>query len=228
MKILYISPINTVGTLDLWKKFHESQGNECKYITLFKSPLDVNNGICLNLPFVAHSKSLVGARRTYYKMTRGDLGEYEPKEGCPPVWAPSSILESGYFKFRDWWWSFKIESIIKQLDLESYDIYHLEWGLDFYRSAKFIKRLNNKKIICTYHGQDLRTRGVIPDVDKISNLNLTSELDLLEKQYISSLNRYSESVDFSFIDDLPSAKIKNIFTPILFSEDSSINVKLFK
>ena len=50
LKILYISPINTVGTLDLWKTFHESKGNQCEYITLFKSPLDVNNGICLNLP----------------------------------------------------------------------------------------------------------------------------------------------------------------------------------
>ena len=76
MKILYISPINTVGTLDLWKKFHESKGNKCEYITLFKSPLSVDNGICLNLPFIAHSKLSVGARRTYYKMARGN-GEYQ-------------------------------------------------------------------------------------------------------------------------------------------------------
>ena len=45
MKILYISPINTVGTLDLWKRFHELNGHQCDYITLFKSPLDVKNGI---------------------------------------------------------------------------------------------------------------------------------------------------------------------------------------
>ena len=181
MKILYISPINTVGTLDLWKKFHESKGNQCDYITMFKSPLDVKNGICLDLPFIAHSQSSVNARRKYYKMTRGNMGEYEPKEGYPPAWKPNSLLESLYFKSRDWMWSFKIEPAIKKLNLESYDIYHFEWGLDMYRDARFIKRLGDKKIICTYHGQDLRTRGIIPEVDKASNLNLTSELDLLSK-----------------------------------------------
>ena len=179
MKILYISPINTVGTLDLWKKFHESKGNECTYVTLFKSPLGVNNGICFNLPFVAHSKSSVGLRRAYYKMIKGNSGEYEPKEGSHPTWEPNSSFESTYFKIRDWIWSFKIEPAIRKLELTSYDIYHLEWGLGLYRDARFIRNLDKKKIICTYHGQDLRTRGVIPEIDKMTNLNLTSELDLL-------------------------------------------------
>ena len=181
MKILYISPINTVGMLDLWKAFHESKGNQCEYITLFKSPLDVNNGICLNLPLVAHAKSSVSARRKYYKMTRGNLGEYEPKSGCPPIWQPNSLFESAYFRLRDWIWSFKIEPIIRKFNLNSYDIYHLEWGLDMYRDARFAKSLGDKKIVCAYHGQDLRTRGVIPSIDAVSNLNLTSELDLLDK-----------------------------------------------
>ncbi|NOZ03193.1 MAG: glycosyltransferase, partial [FCB group bacterium] len=38
-----------------------------------------------------------------------------------------------------------------------------------------------KAISCTYHGQDLRTRGVIPAIDAASRLNVTSELDLLNK-----------------------------------------------
>ena len=181
MKILYISPINTVGTLDLWKKFHESKGNECTYLTLCESPLGVDNGICLNLPLLAHSNTTVGLRRMYYKIIRGNTGDYEPKEGFPPTCNPNSSFELMYFKLRDWLWSFKIESAIQNYDLESYDIYHLEWGLSLYRDARFIKKLNKKKIICTYHGQDLRTRGVIPKIDAISNLNLTSELDLLSK-----------------------------------------------
>ena len=181
MKILYISPINTVGTLDLWKKFHESKGNQCTYLTLCKSPLGVDNGLCLNLPWLAHSNTRVGLRRLYYKMIRGGVGEYQPKEGFPPLCTPNSSFESIYFKLRDWLWSFKIESSIKKFDLKSYDIYHLEWGLGLYRDARFIKSLQNKKIICTYHGQDLRTRGVLPEIEQLSNLNLTSELDLLSK-----------------------------------------------
>ncbi len=181
MRILYISPLNTVGTLDLWKKFHESKGNECTYLTLYKSPLGVDNGICLNLPLIAHSKISIELRRIYYKMTRGETGEYKAKSGYPPICQNDSIFEASYFKLRDWIWSFKLEYIINKLDLASYDIYHLEWGLGLYRDARFIKNLNKKKIICTYHGQDLRTRGVIDDIDKLSNLNITSELDLLSK-----------------------------------------------
>jgi len=32
MRILYISPENTVGTLSTWKNFHISQGNTCEFI----------------------------------------------------------------------------------------------------------------------------------------------------------------------------------------------------
>ena len=58
--------------------------------------------------------------------------------------------------------------------------------------------------------------------------SLVVELDLLEKQYISIMTTYSNNIDFSFIDNMPNAAIKNNFTPILFSKDSDINVKLFK
>ena len=43
MKILYISPENTVGTLSLWKRAHEELGNHCRYITYYPS-LVVNLG----------------------------------------------------------------------------------------------------------------------------------------------------------------------------------------
>jgi len=64
-----------------------------------------------------------------------------------------------------------------------YDIYHFEWGLDLYRDCRFAKEISkqNKPIICTYHGQDMRTRGVIKELNQISSLNLTSEVDLLYK-----------------------------------------------
>ena len=58
--------------------------------------------------------------------------------------------------------------------------------------------------------------------------SLVIELDLLEKQYMSIMDTYSDDVDFSFIDNMPDVGIKNEFTPILFSENTSINVKLFK
>jgi len=183
MKILYISPENTVGTLSLWKKAHEGRGNECTFITLFPSLQEFDPGICLNLPLIKSGPWYTKSRRHYYKITRGMKGGHEEKEGYPPVWEPNSIMEQKYFHFRDWLWSKWVEPAIQKYNLKEYDIFHLEWGLEFYRDGRFVKKLSKleKPIICTYHGQDLRTRGVIPAIDEVSCLNLTSELDLLKK-----------------------------------------------
>ena len=183
MKILYISPENTVGTLGLWKRVHELYGNECTIITLYNTKYHDNEGICLNLPLIKSNSLYMMGRHLYYKLTRDTKGDYRELKGYPPTWTPSSIFEKVYFHFRDWIWHFKIERIIKNLNLLDYDVFHLEWGLEFYRDGRFVKQLKelDKSIICTYHGQDLRTRGVIPIIDKVSKLNLTSELDLLKK-----------------------------------------------
>ena len=183
MKILYLSPENTVGTLNLWKQAHEAKGNECTFITLYKSKHKYDLGICLNLPLIYTNSWYLHGRNRYYQIFRGDLGDYKEKEGYPPTWVPNTFLEKKYFQFRDWLWHFKVESAIEKLELLDYDIIHLEWGLEFYRDGRFVKKLVKlgKPIICTYHGQDLRTRGVIPEIDNASSLNVTSELDLLQK-----------------------------------------------
>ena len=56
LKILYIAPENTVGTLSTWKKFHESRGNKCDFITFYKTPNEFDSGICLNLPLISSDK----------------------------------------------------------------------------------------------------------------------------------------------------------------------------
>ena len=183
MKILYISPENTVGTMTLWKNIHKKNGNECEVLTMYKSLNQSEPGICLNLPLISSKKSYLNARHKYYKIFKGKLGDYQELEGFPPTWGANSFLEKSYFNFRDWVWSFYVEEAIREYDLYNYDIYHFEWGLDFYRDCRFAKELykRNKTIICTYHGQDMRTRGVIKELDQISDLNLTSEVDLLSK-----------------------------------------------
>lgn len=183
MKILYISPENTVGTLPLWKKAHETRGNECRIVTLYKTAYQPDDGICLNVPLVAANPAYMKTRHKYYQRTRGPRGDYREKSGYPPTWEPDSTAEQWYFRFRDWLWHFRIEPAIERYNLQNYDIYHFEWGLDLYRDGRFAKKMAaaGKPIACTYHGQDMRTRGVIPVMDSLSQLNLTSELDLLEK-----------------------------------------------
>ena len=183
MKVLYIAPENTVGTLSLWKQAHESRGNECTFITLYHTKHRYDPGICLNLPLVKASPWYMKSRHRYYQLARGADGDYQEKDGYPPIWEPNSTLEKWYFQFRDWLWSFKVERAIEELDLLNYDIYHLDWGLEFYRDGRFVNKLKElgKPVVCTYHGQDLRTRGVIAAIDKASSLNVTSELDLMQK-----------------------------------------------
>ena len=83
---------------------------------------------------------------------------------------------------RDQLWSGIIDEAIDKYNLYDFDIYHFEWGLDFFRDFRFAKEIKRrgKKLVCHYHGQDIRTRGIFKDIDKISNLNLTNEIDLLD------------------------------------------------
>ena len=169
--------------MSLWKKAHEMNGNKCDFVTMYQNHNQSDSGICLKLPLISTSRAYLKYRHLYYKYYRGSLGEHQEKDGFPPIWEPNSFIEKLYFVIRDWIWHFYIDKAIEKYALYDYDIYHFEWGLDLYRDCRFAKKLSkkNKPIICTYHGQDMRTRGVIKEMDKISKLNITSELDLLYK-----------------------------------------------
>ena len=179
MKILYISPEHTVGALSLWKKEHEKRGNECRFVSLYRSASGFEEDICLDLPLVSTGKFYNNLRN----FVHGDFSRVSRKEGFPPVWSPSNIAESIFFKLRESIWSRYVEKAIIKYGLSDFDIYHLEWGMEFYRDGRFISKMKKegKRVVCTYHGQDMRNRGVIPAIDALSDLNLTSELDLLQK-----------------------------------------------
>ena len=181
MKILYISPENTVGTLSTWKKFHESKNNQCDFITFYKTANNFDAGMCLNLPFISTGYLYRKLRSIYYYNKYGENGEYSIKPGHPPIWKTSKYYEKQFFKLRDKLWYKIITRKLKKINLLDYDVYHFEWGLDFYRDCSFSKKIAKlgKPIICTYHGQDLRTRGVIEPLNSLSKINFTSELDLL-------------------------------------------------
>ncbi len=70
MKILYISPQNTVGTLGSWQRVHAARGNECRTITYFPSPMGFGDDICLHLP--------LAGRRAWFRRLR--IEENSPDE----------------------------------------------------------------------------------------------------------------------------------------------------
>ncbi len=181
LKILYISPENTAGTLNYWKKAHELNNNFCRFVTFFKSAAGYEDDILLNLPLIASRPWYL---RTRLLMTK-HLERRKPWQdlaGHPPIWQPPG-WQKILIRIREWLWTPQIKRAIQRYNLDDFDIYHFEWGTDFYRNAKFARKLKErgKKIICHYHGQDMRHRGVIPAMDQLSDLNLTNELDLLAR-----------------------------------------------
>jgi len=178
LKILYISPENTVGTLTYWKRAHELNGNVCRYVTWYRSFGGYPEDICLNLPLIAAQPWFIKPRLAFIRhIDRRD--PYAALPGYPPYWNPPN-WQKKLFRMREILWQPIIDRAIREYGLEDFDVYHFEWGADFYRDARFAKKMKarGKKIICSYHGQDMRNRGVIPEMDKISDLDLTSELDL--------------------------------------------------
>jgi hypothetical protein len=102
-------------------------------------------------------------------------------EGGKRIWRTRSGLETLLFTLRDTLWAPRIYAAIERFDLLSFDIYHLESGSGFFRDSRIIKKLKamGKKLVCYYLGTDLRDRGVIPEVDQLSDLNITTEFDHL-------------------------------------------------
>jgi len=181
-RILYISPEHVSGALNLFQRGHRARGHECRFVTFFPSSSGFPEDICLNLPFMPNSRVVKKAKNLIYRGSPAMMGQGD-REGHPPVWRTSTAAEAAFFWLRDGLLSGRIERAIRQYGFDQFDLYHLDQGLDFYRDARFIKRMKARGayVTCFYHGTDLRNRGVIPEVDEISDLNLTSELDLLQK-----------------------------------------------
>lgn len=93
-----------------------------------------------------------------------------------------SPMERVLLAFRDSLRTFEFRRLVNSHDLLGFDIYHFHGGIGFFRDARWARRLAQmgKTIICNYHGPDLRSRGVIPEIDRISHLNITNEFDLID------------------------------------------------
>jgi hypothetical protein len=175
LKILHLAPQNYAGVPYSFYKMHLHCGDQSRLITFHKNSLDFPEDICLNLPLPDFSVA---------KKWRKHTVSIREKESPPlaPVFAPKNIFEQFYFSLNDLLKKNKIEKIIKEYDLDNFDIIHFDAGLDFFRnSSQAIKwKKQGKKIVCCYFGSDLRIRGIIKSLDEISDLNITSEYDHLK------------------------------------------------
>ncbi len=95
---------------------------------------------------------------------------------------PGNSAQKIWRACRDTYLRKKIPGLVKQYKLDEYEIVHYHGGRDYTWSADLAQYLHERgaKISCVYHGTDLRIEGVIPQLDKLSQLNLTSEHDLVD------------------------------------------------
>jgi glycosyltransferase involved in cell wall biosynthesis len=179
MKILHIAAEHVSGTLSLFQAEHRRRGNECRYVTFFHSHYHFPEDICLNLPLMPDKKWVRMGKRVLGAI-RGS-GSHSICKGTPPFWNPP-LWERWLFLARDEFLRSRIEAAIEEYRLHDFDVYHLDGGLEFYRDARTLKKWVGvgKKVVCFYHGTDLRNRGILPEIDKLTHLRLTSEWDLLE------------------------------------------------
>lgn len=174
LKILHLAPQNYAGVPYDFFKMHNSAGDYSRLITYHKNPINFPEDICLNLPLPDFGFAKQWRRK---KVTDRENISFD----SVPYFVPKNILERLYFSINDGLKKKKIEETIQKYNLNEFDIIHYDAGLDFYRypeqALKWKKE--GKKIVCCYYGSDLRLRGLIKELDDITDLNITSEYDHL-------------------------------------------------
>jgi hypothetical protein len=174
LKILHLAPQNYAGVPYDFFKMHNSAGDYSRLITYHKNPVDFPEDVCLDLPLPSF-----GLAKEWRKKKASD--KVNIKTDMPGYFVPKNILERLYFYLNDKQRRTRVEEAIEKYNLNDFDIIHYDAGLDFYRFPRQALKWKKegKKIVCCYYGSDLRLRGTINELDKISDLNLTSEYDHL-------------------------------------------------
>jgi hypothetical protein len=179
LKILHLCDQNWVGTASTFVKYHNRFGNYSRLVTLSRCASEFEEDICLNLPLVRGSAFDMALKRVMNALHSNACKSVDTEKGR--VWRPRSGFESLLFTLRDSLWAPRVYSAVRRYDLLDFDIYHLESGAGFFRDSRLIRKLKamGKKIVCYYLGTDIRDRGIIPEIDELSDLNITTEFDHL-------------------------------------------------
>src|ERR1039457_5720678 len=115
LKILHLAPQNYAGVPYSFYKMHLQCRDQSRLRTFHKNSLDFPEDICLNLPLPNFSVA---------KKWRKHIVTTRERESAPVahVFAPKNIFEQYYFSLNDLLKKNKIEKIIKEYDLDSFDI----------------------------------------------------------------------------------------------------------
>lgn len=217
-KVLHIAPENTAGVPFNVTKMQNMFGMDARLITFYKIPYDFPEDICLSLPL---PRSKVAMKWREYKQSKLQSNIKEQKIDKwthLPYFSPKNTIEEAYMKLRESKNKNKFLKALKDVDADSFDIIHFDGGIDFFSDSHLAKslKMKGKKIVNCYFGDDLRTRGIVREMDEMSDLNLTFEYDhTLRHPNINFLFFPFDNSNVPFIDDetYSSRPVKVIHSP---------------
>lgn len=179
-------------------------GLPARLITFYKIPYNFPEDICLDLP-LPRSRIAMLWREFKQSKLHEDLSEQNiDKWKHMPEFAPKNALEKFYRSLREKRNESKFQNALDELDIGKFNIVHFDGGMDFYSDSRLAKKWKSegKKIVNCYFGDDLRTRGIVKEMDELSDLNLTYEYDhTLRHPNISFLFFPFDNSDIEYISD---------------------------
>ncbi len=180
-RILHLAPQNISGVPITFVRAERQLGLESRLITLMRDPRGYEEDVCLELPFLG-SRGVKWIKRAVSPPARLQISNRALQDVVtPPRWQPHSFSEKILIALRERSWQARISRAMREIDFWNFDLYQLEGGLEFFRDGRTVRELKRrgKKIVCLYTGSDLRTRGLIPAIDRCADLRLTLEYDHL-------------------------------------------------
>ncbi len=201
--------MNYAGVPYSFYEMHTNCGDYSRLITFHSNPTQFKEDICLNLP-LPNFKFVKAWRRK--KVSEREKN----KISTAPEFKPNNFIERYYFRINDFLKKKKISEVIEKYKLDDFDIIHYDAGLDFFRYPHVAQKWKRegKKIVCCYYGSDLRLRGIIKEIDEISDLNITSEYDHLAlKKDLNYLFYPYDPSELPGLDNFSNEEITIIHSP---------------
>ncbi|MCI0450575.1 MAG: glycosyltransferase [Chlorobi bacterium] len=217
--VLHIAPENTAGVPYNVVNMQNMFGMPSRLITFYKIPFSFPEDICLNLP-IPRNKLAMKWRDLKLKKIQGEIKEKEAdKWTYMPYFKPKNTVEKIYMIYREKRDEAKFLKVLEAVKADSFDIIHFDGGIDFFMDSRLAKKWKSegKKIVNCYYGDDLRTRGIVKEMDELSDLNLTFEYDhTLRHQNINFLFFPFDNSDIDYINDdiyNSSKKLRVVHSP---------------
>ncbi len=180
-KILHIAPFNTSGVPITFVRAERKLGHTSRLVTLGWDRREYQEDICLDLPLLDFWGTRLVKRLVSHPSKMAVNNQAATPEKLPIEWRPNGWRERTLVDLRERLWTRHVNAFMDEINFWDFDVYQLDGGLEFFRDGRVVSQLKDrgKSVICCYTGSDLRTRGVIPAINALSDLNVTLELDHL-------------------------------------------------